>query len=107
MSGTTRDKTEVVVLRTCQAFRPYQTWLGDATQAPIGGMSNTVNFREKKWPAENEHTVHTSEEIQSFLGDLESDTELSDLSDESEEEGNYCKFCLCSFYKKYCLLEEV
>ena len=43
-------------------------------------MSKTVNFREKKWPEENEHTVtyRTPEEIQSFLDDLESDTELSD-----------------------------
>ena len=57
--------------------------------------------------ASRKRTHRTSEEIQSFLDDLESDTELSDLSDESEEEGNYCEFCLCSFYKKYCLLEEV
>ena len=44
--------------------------------------------------SKRKQTYRSPAEIQAFLDDLDSDAEFSDLSDESEKEGNYFKFCL-------------
>ena len=53
--------------------------------------------------SKRKQTYRSPAEIQAFLDDLDSDAEFSDLSDESEKEGNYFKFCLqVIFIRKNC-----